>query len=451
MTQLFPDNFLWGASTAAYQIEGAAAVDGRGPSIWDVYSQIPGKIDNGDTGDIACDHYHRYSEDVSVMREIGLRGYRFSISWPRVMPTGRVAVNEKGLDFYDRLVDCLAGAGITPMVTLYHWDLPAALQMELGGWMNDDLPRHFTDYASLMFDRLGDRVKLWLTINEPWVVVDGGYFAGVHAPGIRNRAWGYRAGHNLLRAHAYAADLFRSKVPGGRIGFALNTNWMFPASEKAEDVAAADRHLMHMAGWFGDPVAFGDYPPVMREMLGDMLPVFTDQDSKLLKHSQDLIALNHYTSDVVCHKPGEGPMHTEVVEQNVDKSDMGWPIRPDGYYELLKWLHNRYGGLPIYITENGAAMPDEPDENGYVDDQDRISYLRDHFSTAAKAMKEGVNLAGYFVWSLMDNFEWSCGYSKRFGIVRCDYETQKRTIKASGRWYARVIETGELESSPGGR
>jgi beta-glucosidase len=449
MNVTFPDRFLWGAATAAFQIEGAAAEDGKGPSIWDVFCATPGKTARGDRGEIACDHYHRYREDVELMRRLNLRAYRFSISWPRVLPQGRGEVNEAGFLFYERLVDALCQAGIEPFVTLYHWDLPNALQMELGGWPHPDLPHIFADYAELIFNRLGDRVRQWMTLNEPWCVVQAGHIDGTHAPGIKDRAVGYRAGHNLMRAHAYAVERYRrSPHNKGAIGFALNANYSFPASEKPDDAAAAERSMQNFAGWFADPAYYGDYPPLLRECLGPLLPEFTPADARLLKRSMDFIGLNYYTSDLVRHVPGLGPMEMETVpEAEVARTDMGWPVRPDGLRRLLRWLNGRYPGLPIYITENGAAFDDWPDETGFVDDQDRIAYLRDHIAAAGAALTEGIDLRGYFVWSLLDNLEWSEGFAKRFGIVRCDRETLQRTIKASGHWYARLIADGRLDAA----
>ncbi|MBI3759245.1 MAG: beta-glucosidase [Deltaproteobacteria bacterium] len=452
MSMQFPSQMLWGAATAAFQVEGAANSDGKGPSIWDVYCDTPGKTVAGDTGRVACDHYHRWREDLALMRELNLRAYRFSVSWPRVMPTGRGTVNAPGLDFYDRLVDALRAAEIEPFVTLFHWDLPAALQMELGGWAHPDSAAIFADYAETVFDRLGDRVRFWMTLNEPWVVVDAGYFHGVHAPGIKDRALGYRAGHNLLRAHAYAVERFRAlHNPDAKISFALNTSYSFPASERVEDVAAAERALLSFGGWFGDPVWFGDYPAVMRERLGSLLPVFSDQDAKLLTRSIDYIALNYYTSEVVRHAAGANAMETEIVPQpEVVHTSMNWPVRADGFEKLLVWLSERYGGLPAYVTENGAAFEDQADAAGFVQDDNRIRYLYDHFAAARRAMKSGVDLRGYLVWSLLDNLEWSAGFSKRFGLIRCDHATQKRTIKASGRWYADGIANNQFALAASG-
>ncbi|MFQ5807591.1 MAG: glycoside hydrolase family 1 protein, partial [Phycisphaerae bacterium] len=332
MAVAFPDRFLWGAATSAFQIEGAAADDGKGPSIWDAFCATPGKTARGDTGEIACDHYHRYREDVDLMRQLNLRAYRFSVSWPRVLPQGRGRVSDPGLSFYQRLVDALCEARLEPFVTLYHWDLPAALQMGLGGWAHPDLPQIFADYAELIFDRLGDRVRYWLTLNEPWCVVDGGYFQGWHAPGIKDRALGYRAGHNLIRAHAYAVARYRAaRHSKGAISFALNTNYSFPASQASEDVAAAERSMESFGGWFADPPYCGDYPAVLRERLGALLPEFAPTDTGLLTRSMDFIALNYYTSEVVRYAPGAGPMEAEVVPQpEVARTTMGWPIMPEG-------------------------------------------------------------------------------------------------------------------------
>ncbi len=446
----FPPDFLWGASTAAYQIEGGARDDGRGPSTWDAFTLIPGKTANNETGEIACDHYHRWREDVELMRALKLNSYRFSISWSRVMPQGRGAVNAAGLDFYDRLVDALRAANIEPMATLYHWDLPLALQFELNGWEHDDLPKLFADYADLMYERLGDRVKYWLTLNEPWVSVDAGYFHGVHAPGIKDVRRGYVAGHNLLRAHAHGVARYRASAKGGgKIGFALNAPFFFPATQHRADVDAAERALVAFAAWFNDPPWFGDYPAVMRERLGSLLPAFSDEDSRLLKRSIDLIALNYYFSEVARHQDGAGAFDCALVPQrHLARTEMGWPLMPDGLVELLTWLDRRYPGLPFYVTENGAAMKDVPDAAGQVQDAGRIAYLRDHIAACAEARRRGVDMRGYYVWSLIDNLEWSAGYDKRFGLIRCEPGTQARTIKASGRWYAEAIAAGRWEFPP---
>ncbi len=449
MLKTFPEFFRFGAATAAFQIEGAAREDGKGASIWDVFCATAGRTAGGDTGDVACDHYHRWREDIELLRRLNLRDYRLSISWPRVLPHGRGRINERGLGFYDRLIDGLCDAGIEPLVTVYHWDLPDDLQRELGGWACDDLPAIFADYAGVLFDRLGDRVRMWLTMNEPWVVVDAGYIHGVHPPGIRDRRMGYVAAHNLLRGHAYAVARYRGSRHGnGRISFALNTSYSFAASDSPADQAAAQRAMLGFGGWFGDPAVFGAYPAALRNRLGGLLPSFSEGDARLLRGSMDYIALNYYTSDVVRHVPGGGAMELEKLPQaGVATTAMGWPIRPDGLRELLGWLATRYAGLPIYITENGAAFEDRPDVRGFVQDEARIAYLREHLAAVADALAAGVDVRGYYVWSLLDNLEWAEGFAKRFGIVRCDHKTQKRTIKASGRWYGRLAATRRLEAN----
>jgi beta-glucosidase len=437
----FPPDFLWGAATAAFQIEGAADTHAKGPSIWDAFCAVPGHIRDGATGAVTCDHYHRMPQDVRLMQALNLRAYRFSISWPRVMPTGRRPLNPAGLDFYDRLVDTLREAGIEPLPTLYHWDLPLELQTQLGGWAHDDCLARFADYAALMFDRLGDRVHYWLTLNEPQVVVDAGYFHGMHPPGVTDRTLGYRVGHNLLRAHALAVERYRAARSGqGQISLAINAAYAFPHSDAPEDQDAAERAMLNFGGWFADPVHVGDYPAVLRQRLGAQLPEFSPEDTQRLKGSTDFFALNYYFSDLVRHAPNAGPMETEIVPQtDVPHTEMGWPVRPDGLHRLLVWLHQRYGARPVYITENGIALNDVPDAADAVDDPQRIAYLRDHIAALAAARADGVDVRGYFVWSLIDNLEWAQGFSKRFGLVRCNYETQERIIKASGHWYAKWI------------
>ena len=447
---VFPPAFLWGAATAAFQVEGATADGGRGPSIWDVFCATPGKTARGETGEIACDHYHRFRDDVELMRRLNLRAYRFSVSWPRVLPQGRGDINKQGLSFYDRLVDCLLAAGIEPMVTLYHWDLPAALQMELGGWAHPDLPLIFADYADVLFNTLGDRVHHWVTLNEPWVVVIAGYIHGTHAPGVKDAGLAYRVAHNLLRAHAHAVARYRASPHNrGAIGPALNVLQAFPASESPADVAAAERATLEFCGWFGDPLYYGDYADVLRERFGAALPEFTAEDARLLTRSMDFFGLNYYFSHVIRHAPGAGPLEIEVVPQpQIPHTTMSWPVTPGGLCPLLHWLSRRYAGLPIYITENGAAFPDQADASGFVNDQPRIAYLRDHVRAVGQALAEGVDVRGYFVWSLMDNLEWTLGFSQRFGLVRCDSETSQRTIKASGHWYSELISTGRLDDVP---
>lgn len=438
-----PGRFLWGAATAAFQIEGAATEDGRGPSIWDVFLTQPGTTQQGDTGAVTCDHYHRWREDIELMRRLNLQSYRFSIGWPRVVPAGSGPHNESGWSFYERLVDALLAAGIEPFITLYHWDLPAALQARLGGWANPEIAFIFADYAEAAFRRLGDRVRLWATLNEPWVVVNAGYFEGVHPPGLRDRRLGFLVAHNLLRAHAHAVACFRAICPGGSIGLVLNGGYAFPAADTTEDAAAAERAMVAQLGWFGDPACLGGYPALLRERLGAVLPELSSEDIALLKHPVDFIGLNYYFSEIVRHAPGRTPLEFEVVPQpHRPHTAMGWPVTPEGFSPLLRWLSRRYAGVPIYVTENGAAFDDHPDKSGYVYDPQRVAYLREHIAGVQEAGAEGVDVRGYFVWSLLDNLEWTHGFSKRFGIVRCDFETLRRTIKASGHWYARLIADG---------
>ncbi|GJM25040.1 MAG: beta-glucosidase [Phycisphaerae bacterium] len=436
--------FLWGAATSAFQIEGSAETGQRGPCIWDAYCDIPGKIADGGTGRQTCDHVRRYREDVALMKSLNLGAYRFSVSWPRVLPAGVGAINHSGLDFYDRLVDELIPSNIVPCVTLYHWDLPSALQDRLGGWEHPDTAKHFADFSTLIFDRLGDRVKLWITINEPWCIAYGGYVGGMFAPGIQDRARGFQVGHQLLRAHALTVAAFRNhKHNDGAIGIGLNSDYFFPASDSKEDREAAERALLDMAGWFGDPVWFGDYPEIMRSAYGDLLPTFSEEDQQLLRKSGDFIATNYYFSDLVRSAPGNGPLDYERIPYpDRPRTAMGWPIVPEGLESLLNWLSDRYGKLPVYITENGIAQSNETIENGCVHDPERIEYIRTHFDAARRAMDAGVDLRGFFVWSLLDNLEWAHGFTKRFGLVHCDFETQVRTIKDSGLWYAEWIANG---------
>lgn len=457
----FPDNFLWGAATSAYQVEGSPLADGAGPSIWHGFSHTPGRILNGDTGDMACDHYRRYREDAKLMRRLGLDAYRFSIAWPRVLPKGRGGVNTRGLDFYQRLVDALLEQGIEPFVTLYHWDLPLALD-EQGGWLNRDSAFWFADYAEVLFRALDDRVRFWTTLNEPWVIADRGYLRGVHAPGHANISEVPMVSHNLLRAHGLAVQAYRAWGQG-RIGIAINLEPQYPASEKPEDLAATRRAHAYLNRQYLDPVFFGVYPKALHEIFGEAWTRSLEVDLKLIEQPLDFLGINYYTRSVIRHDlkdlptrasplpptqapspsiggggcgdtltlRGEGPVYTEL----------GWEVYPQGLTESLLWVKKRYGDIPLYLTENGAAFPDPPAAQGCVEDPLRLAYLRDHLQAAHTAIQAGVDLRGYFVWSLLDNFEWNQGYSKRFGIVHVDFATQKRTLKDSAYFYARVIRT----------
>lgn len=438
----FPADFLWGAATSAYQIEGSPLADGAGPSIWHRFAHTPGLVSDGGTGDIACDHYRRFADDVLLMKELGLTSYRFSVSWSRVLPEGTGRVNEKGLDFYRRLVDALGEAGIAPLLTLFHWDLPAALD-DRGGWLNRDVADWFADYARVLFRALDPGVALWATLNEPWVVSDGGYLSGGLAPGHRNLFEAPLAAHNLLRAHAHAVRAYRAEGKR-RIGIVVNLEPKYAASESAEDLAGTARADAYMNRQYLDPVLLGHYPAEMREIFGEAWPDFPAADLDAIRTPFDFLGVNYYTRGVVKNDPGALPLRAARVRQEeAPHTEMDWEVYAAGLLDTLMWVKARYGGIPIYITENGAAFPDPPAAGpGGVQDPLRIAYLGDHLRAARKAIAQGVDLRGYFAWSLLDNFEWSHGFSKRFGIVHVDYTSQRRTPKASARFYADVIRTG---------
>jgi beta-glucosidase len=441
----FPDGFLWGAATASYQIEGAWQEDGKGPSIWDEFSHTPGKIVTGDTGDVACDHYHRWREDVALMKSVGLGGYRFSISWPRVLPEGRGQVNQAGVDFYSRLVDELLAADIQPAVTLYHWDLPLAIHRR-GGWPSRDTAGWYADYAEVCFRRLGDRVKMWITLNEPWVVAHLGYVGGEHAPGHQDQGEGLEAGHTLLLAHGLAVQRLRATWSDAQIGITVNLGPAHAATDSEADRAAAARSSAYLNEWFLDPIYRGEYPAAMREAFGERLPELTGEERELVRSPIDFVGVNNYSRGVVRDAPESPPLRAANVPPRLPVTAMGWEIYPAGLREILCWVHERYAPSAVYVTENGAAFEDEPDASGRVEDEDRRCFIRDYLAEAHRAMDEGVPLRGYFAWSLLDNFEWALGFSKRFGIVRVDYDTQARVVKRSGEWYARVARSGELDT-----
>jgi beta-glucosidase len=443
MSNTFPNDFLWGAATSAYQIEGAPLEDGAGPSTWHRFSHIPGNTAFSETGDVACDHYHRYRDDVTLMRQLGLRSYRFSVSWSRILPGGRGPVNQKGIDFYSRLVDTLLNAGIQPNLTLYHWDLPAALN-DLGGWLNPDIAGWFTDYTRVMFGALGDRVKMWATLNEPWVVVDAGYVHGVHAPGHRNWFEAPLATHNLLRAHGSAVQAFRADRQG-QIGIVVNLEPKYPASASAEDQAAVARADAYMNRQYLDPVFHGTYPAELAQIYGEAWPTFSADDLELIRQPIDFLGINYYKRAVTRHDPTALPVRAAIVRQpHNPHTEMGWEweVFAPGLTRILLWVQQRYGKIPLYITENGAAFYDPPTPlDGRIDDPLRIDYIRGHLRAALDAIQQGVNLRGYYVWSLLDNYEWAAGYSKRFGIIHVDFKSLARTPKASAAFYARIIAT----------
>jgi beta-glucosidase len=437
----FPDSFLWGAATSAYQIEGSPLADGAGPSIWQRFTHSPGLTVNGETGDVACDHYRRYRGDIALMRELGLNAYRFSISWSRILPEGTGRVNEGGLDFYRRLVDGLLEAGITPNATLYHWDLPAALD-DRGGWLNRDIADWFAEYARVMFRALGDRVPMWATLNEPWVVTDGGYLHGALAPGHRNLYEAPLATHNLMRAHGAAVQVYRAEAKHA-IGLVVNLEPKYPASDRAEDVQATRLADAYMNRQYLDAACLGRYPDEMREIFGDAWPEWFDGDMAAIKHPLDFVGVNYYTRNVTEHWPTALPLRSRGArQQHATYTETGWEVHPSSLTRILVWVKERYGNLPLYITENGAAFYDPPKTiDGRIDDPLRVHYYREHLRAAADAIAQGVDLRGYYAWSLLDNFEWSLGFSKRFGIIHVDYETQERTIKASGRFYSEVVRS----------
>jgi beta-glucosidase len=438
----FPEGFLWGAATSAYQIEGSPLADGAGPSIWQRFTHTPGLVRDGHTGDVACDHYRRFREDVALMRDLGLNSYRFSMSWSRVLPSGTGQVNQGGLDFYRRLVDALRDNGIRPIVTLFHWDLPAALD-DRGGWLNRDVADWFADYARVAYRALDGAVEEWATLNEPWVVTDGGYLHGALAPGHKNLFEAPIATHNLLRAHGAAVAAYRAEGRH-RIGLVVNIEPKYAASEDPADVAATRRADAYMNRQYLDPVFFGRYPEEMGEIFGVAWPEHPAADFDLIRQRLDFLGLNYYTRNVTRHDAAIWPVGARPVPQTRHAyTETGWEVYPDGLTDTLVWMKERYGDLPIYITENGAAFYDPPvAEDGVLEDPLRVSYFKSHLRAAHAALARGVDLRGYFAWSLLDNFEWSLGYSKRFGIVHVDYQTQVRTPKASARFYSQVIRSG---------
>jgi len=443
---LFPENFLWGAATAAYQIEGSSMADGAGESIWDRFVHTPGRTANGDTGDIACDHYNRWRSDIDLMTRLNLQAYRFSVSWSRVMPAGRGPINPAGLDFYDRLIDGLLEKGIEPLCTLYHWDLPAALD-DRGGWLNPDIADWFADYGQVLFEKFDGRVKTWGTINEPWVIVDGGYLHGALAPGHRSAYEAVIAGHNVLRAHGAAVRRYR-QVGRHDIGIVLNIEPKYPASDKPEDEAARKRAEAQMNRWFLDPLMGRGYPLELKEVYGDAMRDFPKEDFDLIAEPTDWMGLNWYTRAVPENAPDAWPVRARPVKQvQHAHTETGWEVYPPALTDTLVWLHEQTGGkLPLMITENGSAWYDPPHAtDGRIHDPMRVDYLKTHLRALHEAISKGVDVRGYMAWSLLDNLEWSLGYAKRFGITHVNYATQERTIKDSGLLYAEVIRTnGEV-------
>ncbi len=437
----FPDGFLWGSATAAYQVEGSSMADGAGMSIWDRFARTPGRIRDGDTGDVACDQYRLYRQDVALMRELGLKAYRFSVSWSRVLPQGTGAPNPAGLDYYERLVDALLENGIQPLVTLYHWDLPAALD-DRGGWLNPDIASCFADYASLLYRRLDGRVKSWATINEPWVITDGGYLHGALAPGHSSAFEAPIASHNVLRAHGAAVKAYRAEGRG-QIGLVVNLEPKYPASQSPADLAATARADAYMNRQYLDPVFLRRYPDEMAEIFGEAWPKWPAEDFELIAQPIDWLGVNYYTRNVTRYDENQWPLKAGPVRQKrATYTETGWEVIAQSLTDTLVWVKDRYGAIPLYVTENGAAFFDPPTaSDGRVHDPLRTDYLRGHLRAARAAIAEGVDLRGYMVWSLLDNLEWSLGFSKRFGIVHVDFETQERTPKDSARFYSQVVAT----------
>jgi beta-glucosidase len=438
-TYRFPPNFAWGAATAAYQIEGAWNADGKGESIWDRFSHTPGKITNGDTGDVACDHYHHWVEDIALMRQLGLKAYRFSVSWPRILPTGFGRVNAAGLDFYDRLTDSLLAANIEPYITLHHWDYPQMLY-EQGNWINRDNLPYFADYAAVMVKRLGDRIQKWTTFNEPAVIAWCGYISGEHAPGIKDdHKTASQVIHNLMVAHGMATQAIRAINPALEVGIVLSQWGVDPASNDPADVAAANHAWNSNETAFLHPIFRGHYHPEMVDALGENAPEIKPGDMALISQKLDFLGINSYSRTVFSAQGRVSPI------PGSEYTDMGWEVCAPAFRRTLNRMNNDYKLPPIYITENGAAYQDIVSADGKIHDERRLDYLRQHFIQVRHAMQDGVDVRGYFVWSLLDNFEWGHGNTKRFGIVRVDYDTLKRTIKDSGDWYARVIATNSVE------
>jgi beta-glucosidase len=452
----FPPGFLWGAATAAFQIEGSTTVDGRSQSVWDTFCRKPGAVVNGDTGEPAADHYRKYGEDVELMRELGLGAYRFSTAWPRIRPDAGEP-NGRGLDFYDRLVDSLLAVGIAPWATLYHWDLPQKLEDE-GGWANRDTAYRFAEYAETIVSRLGDRVACWTTLNEPWCAAILGYAQGIHAPGRTEPRAAVAAVHHLLLGHGLAMDVIRRHAPESKAGLTLNLFPVVPEDpESAADLEAVRRVDGLQNRLFLDPVLRGEYPD---DLIEDLAPFgLSDHihagDLDVISAPLDLLGVNYYrgyqvtgTARVGAEAGGAAWIGAETVgfvsDDGLPRTESGWQVQPDGLTDILVRVHQEYPAIPLYVTENGAAYPDHEHGDGKVEDHDRVAFLDSHLRAAHTAIEEGVDLRGYFYWSLLDNFEWAEGYAKRFGLVHVDYETQYRTPKQSARWYSQVINHNGL-------
>ncbi len=434
----FPTDFVWGTATASYQVEGAFAADGRGFSIWDTFSRMPGKVAHGHTGDVSTDHFHRYAEDVALMKALGARAYRFSLSWPRIFPLGGRKQNSKGFDFYNRLIDSLLESGIEPAVTVYHWDLPQALE-DAGGWSNRETAFRYRDFAETCFKALGDRVSNWITVNEPFCAAMLGYLQGIHAPGVRDRKRAYEAAHHLNLAHGLGVQTFRQSGYTGKIGPALNLITPRAATRDPRDIEAADRMADQATRMFLDPIFGKGYPERHIRAYPEIKLPIREGDMELIAQPGDFLGLNYYSESVAAFDP-DAPEKFREVPQHAHVTDMGWPIVPRGLYRQLKFVHENYGAPELYVTENGCACADVLDSSGTrCHDRERVDYLTTHFRACIEAIEAGVRLKGYYLWSLIDNFEWSFGYTKRFGIIYCDYVSQRRVPKDSYYFYRDVI------------
>ena len=441
----FPADFSWGTATASYQVEGGWQEDGKGESIWDRFSHTEGNIIDGSTGDVACDQYHRYREDVALMKALGMRGYRFSIAWPRVVPDGKGAVNQKGLDYYSRLVDELLASGITPFPTLYHWDLPQALQDE-GGWTNRDIVGHFARYAETCVNALGDRVKSWMVFNEPWCFTFLGYLFGSHAPGIRDSAMAMRSSHVANLAHAAAIKAMRATGKPDAIGTAYSMDAKYPASDTEEDRAAAERSHAFSNTWFLDPLVKGEYPHAYVEQEKALARMdIRPGDMEAVREKLDFIGINLYQRSIVAASEQDRNLGARPVPGPGPRTAFNWEVWPAAIYQMIKRIDKDYGHPVLYVTENGCSYPTAPGADGRVHDDDRIDFYRGYIGQVARAMDEGCDVRGYYAWTLLDNFEWATGFTQRFGLTYCDFDTQQRTIKDSGYWMRDLIAKGEIE------
>jgi beta-glucosidase len=439
----FPPNFLWGVATSAYQIEGAWNSDGKGPSIWDTFCHQPGRIANGDTGDVACEHYQRWRDDVQLLRDLGVQAYRFSISWPRVLPEGTGRINQAGLDFYSRLIDALGSAGIQPWPTLYHWDLPQALQ-DQGGWPARSTVAAFVEYTQLVGRRLGDRVQGWITHNEPFIAAAFGHYTGEHAPGLKDIRATLQAAHHMLLSHGEATLALRALRSETPIGIALSLSPVDPAADTPDDQAAAQRLDGFMNRWYLDPLFRGTYPPDLVAQLGPIMPEMTMDDLPRIAVPLDFLGVNYYTRVVARYDPAQPVTQARSVTPAGVETSMMWEVYPAGLPRLLERLWREYRVKALMVTENGLPLPDAPNDQGQIDDGPRIAYLRRHLVGVQQLLAQGVPVRGYFVWSFLDNFEWAHGYGPRFGLVHVDFATQRRTPKASAAWYRQLARTGKL-------